>query len=820
VFYAVLYPDFSHTGQILANCRDGWRPMAVARTMLLLLPPLAAALAGAPAASPPPPPLPVLRADSFGPASLPATYGSAYLSNGVIGLRVGPNPLLQNSTQGMLAGGNALVGGFNWRTAAGQTPAPAVYPLETAVRVDGVSMAAHPELVRVVAQRLDTASGELSTELVFCRPGAFNASLSVVAFLSRAMPVVVAMEISVTALSPPHARVEIRPALSEPDLGPSAQQWDPPRVLDTIGSWRNRTQPWPWQQGIEGVEALLALEHGGSRPVSSHAVAVHVSRVNQSDTAAGGQLKVYRVCAGMVSSQYDADPTDSAIRAALAANVRVGFERVRAENAAAWKALWKGRVVISGTGVTAADQRLVDLAYYYLHSSVHSSTRVGSACYTLSQWSPLGGHLFWDMDVWQMPVVALSSPRAGRALASYRTGTLQSARDIAAQYGYDGAYYPLQSVSPGGYEGTIDAANQGGTSEEHTGLDVAIGLWEVVNLCGDDDFGRSEVWPVLRDVARWVCSRGVWRHVDNGSLEPVFSILNTGGPDEETSGESDNSYTQLAAVKTMEAALAAAARYRTLRTRSSEYQRWERVRDGLALHIADGHGLPPTLLPSEGSPSCKGAGRDVDGKVCNRTTYQMGSVQYLLSHGLPQRLNMTIARNTWALEESLRVSNPSCNVSGPACEWCSGAVPTTPLSPGFTLPPFVNAAAFFGRRDTALQLWRLIGAHYLMGPWELFTEYRVEKPWKFATYLTTAGSVLQTVLFGLCGLRADANNAVGDVDELQAGDFTPFAASLPEGWEAVSVGQLTLAGVEYSMVARHGERAELTPLPVDSQCNE
>jgi hypothetical protein len=80
--------------------------------------------------------------------------------------------------------------------------------------------------------------------------------------------------------------------------------------------------------------------------------------------------------------------------------------------------------------------------------------------------------------------------------------------------------------------------------------------------------------------------------------------------------------------------------------------------------------------------------------------------------------------------------------------------------------------------------------------------------------------VLQTVLFGLCGLRADANNAVGDVDELQAGDFTPFAASLPEGWEAVSVGQLTLAGVEYSMVARHGERAELTPLPVDSQCNE
>ena len=29
-------------------------------------------------------------------------------------------------------------------------------------------------------------------------------------------------------------------------------------------------------------------------------------------------------------------------------------------------------------------------------------------------------------------------------------------------------------------------------------------------ITGDDDFGRREVWPVLRDVARWVCARGSW----------------------------------------------------------------------------------------------------------------------------------------------------------------------------------------------------------------------------------------------------------------------------------------------------------------------
>jgi trehalose/maltose hydrolase-like predicted phosphorylase len=214
-------------------------------------------------------------------------------------------------------------------------------------------------------------------------------------------------------------------------------------------------------------------------------------------------------------------------------------------------------VTIEGPLVTPEDQRVLDLAFFYLHSSTHSSTRAGSPCYTLSQWSPLSGHIFWDMDIWQMPAVALSAPAAGRALARYRAGTLRAAQDIAAQYGYSGAYYPLESVAPRGYEGVVTAANQGGTSEEHTSLDVAIGLWEVAMVTGDDDFGRLEVWPVLRDVARWVCTRGQWR--ESGQF---FSILHTGGPDEEGHRDTnDSSFMNVAAIKALEAALAAATRF-------------------------------------------------------------------------------------------------------------------------------------------------------------------------------------------------------------------------------------------------------------------
>lgn len=44
---------------------------------------------------------------------------------------------------------------------------------------------------------------------------------------------------------------------------------------------------------------------------------------------------------------------------------------------------------------------------------------------------------------------------------------------------------------------------------------------------------------------------------------------------------------------------------------------------------------------------------------------------------------------------------------------------------------------------------------------------------------------------------------------------TQFAATLPEGWDEVHVGALALGGVGYSMNARHGAKAVLTPLPID-----
>ena len=57
----------------------------------------------------------------------------------------------------------------------------------------------------------------------------------------------------------------------------------------------------------------------------------------------------------------------------MAAKARFdGFEAIRAENAAAWGDLWKGRIRLVGAGDRW--QALADAAFFYLNSSVHPSS--------------------------------------------------------------------------------------------------------------------------------------------------------------------------------------------------------------------------------------------------------------------------------------------------------------------------------------------------------------------------------------------------------------------------------------------------------------
>ena len=235
-----------------------------------------------------------------------------------------------------------------------------------------------------------------------------------------------------------------------------------------------------------------------------------------------------------------------------------------------------------------------------------------------------------------------------------------------------------------------------------------------------------------------------------GPVSPRFEIRNTQGPDETERGISNQSSMNMVCAKVLEAAVAAARRYGLGSEHELETWRWAREHFVFAYST----GEPTSLLPSEGSP-CNGPGSPIH-LECNRTNYQVGMVAYLWNHGIPDAINASVLHATWALEERLRNIEQTCppNLKGTTPlpgPWCYSNVPTTELTPGFTVPPFYAMAAHFGDRSTALELWRRMPVHFMRGPWGLFCEYDCR--WAGNIYLTTAASVLQSTMFGVSGLR-------------------------------------------------------------------
>jgi hypothetical protein len=116
-----------------------------------------------------------------GPISPPPVVGGAgrelpaYLSNGVVGLKVRDNPLSPGMT---------LLSGFSGEHPERKIEAAAFapYPIAGDVSLDGVWMSEATHDVRIVDQACNFSTGELTTRLTF-RVGGHQAKIAVMAFL-------------------------------------------------------------------------------------------------------------------------------------------------------------------------------------------------------------------------------------------------------------------------------------------------------------------------------------------------------------------------------------------------------------------------------------------------------------------------------------------------------------------------------------------------------------------------------------------------------------------------------------------------------------
>ena len=115
---------------------------------------------------------------------------------------------------------------------------PAPCPLVTDIRVNRLSLLEHPDLLTVRRQQLDTATGELLTEMVFAADGA-TLQIQVLQFASRSTPSLLCQEIHIVPSN--DGELELVPTIAMEGVpGQVFRDRAPDRTGRSIWSWASK----------------------------------------------------------------------------------------------------------------------------------------------------------------------------------------------------------------------------------------------------------------------------------------------------------------------------------------------------------------------------------------------------------------------------------------------------------------------------------------------------------------------------------------------------------------------------------------------------
>jgi trehalose/maltose hydrolase-like predicted phosphorylase len=430
-----------------------------------------------------------------------------------------------------------------------------------------------------------------------------------------------------------------------------------------------------------------------------------------------------------------------------------GFDALAGAQRAAWQALWQPDIVIEG------DARAQQVAHAELYDLLASSTpdtawAAGPCGLTLCY----DGHVFWDSDTWMFPALLLLHPQRAHSIVAFRERTLQAARDRARQYGYQGAMFPWESDPQRGTEQIPHSAILLSQSENHVNSEVAIAQWQYYLATLDRTWLRTHGWPVIRDVARFWASRATY-----DATRKRYDILHVTSVAESNADIPDDTFTNLGAVEALDIA-AAAARL----VGEQPDPDWSRVARGLYIPMAPGGEYHLAF-----APSVTAHGRDFGG----------GPVALLFLPALDFQMPAALRRSDY--RHAIRA-----DAAGSVGQVSMGILPRVSAADEADLGP--QAAAW-------ARLFETGGT--LKPPFDACTETAANE---VGPFLTGSGSYLQSLIYGLTGLRIRATGLV-----------EAYPPALPPGWRSLTLRNISFRGRRLTLriVRDRTGGAHLTGLP-------
>jgi protein-glucosylgalactosylhydroxylysine glucosidase len=297
--------------------------------------------------------------------------------------------------------------------------------------------------------------------------------------------------------------------------------------------------------------------------------------------------------------------------------------------------------------------------------------------------------------------------------------------------------FPWESDPQNGTDQTPYSAHVLAESENHVNSEVAIAQWQYYLATLDRDWLRVHGWPVIRDVARFWASR-----VTPDPDRRHYHILHVTSVAESNADIPDDTFTNLGAAKALEIA-AAAAKIIGERPDSD----WERIARGLYIPMA-----PNGQYHLAFAPSVTAHGKDFGG----------GPVALLFLPALDFRMSPTLRLNDYQHAIRTDAAQSVGRVS-------MGILPRV-------------AAADEADRGLAAASWAKLfeTGGTLKPPYDVCTETASNE---VGPFLTGSGSYLQSLMYGLTGLRWR-----------EAGLVQAYPPALPPGWRSLTLRDIAFRG--------------------------
>lgn len=306
----------------------------------------------------------------------------------------------------------------------------------------------------------------------------------------------------------------------------------------------------------------------------------------------GGQVTIGKFVAWAAGSSDDALEQQALGMARAAASS--DFDALRMAQAQAWDAFWSG----ADLGIDGDDSldQAVHFDLFHLRQSSPADGRHALAAKGLTG-QGYEGHVFWDTEVFALPVLQMTAPALARASLDWRVRTLEGARAHAREMNHAvGALYPWRTIA--GDEGS--GYFPSGSAQYHINAAVAFAL-RLHQLGAADGSICAADATVLFETAR------VWLQVGHFSRRRggAFCIHSVTGPDEYSALVSNDYYTNRMAQLHLAHAADIAGRlarempatYREIATlldlRESEPSAWRRAADAMYLPVDPRTGVHP-----------------------------------------------------------------------------------------------------------------------------------------------------------------------------------------------------------------------------------